>query len=203
MNDQIIISPKMVIGLVGEQWSGKDTAAKLIQNLALPKKVEIIKFSAILSKTLDIWGIPSSSRENRRKIYEAMEEKFGKQGSPLANIIKQQIQKSEASAVVLNSIKSYNDVKIVRQFSNNIIIYITASFDIRYLRCQQAKNQPIDYYGKSYDEFAIEENDPGELFVTQIGREQANEVIQNDGTMEEFIEKVKKLYIEKIAPIIF
>lgn len=194
-------SPQLVIGLIGEQWSGKDTFAKLIQEMALPKKVEIISFSAILTEILNNWSIPSQPRENRRKLAEFMKKAFDKYGNALANIIRQRISNSSSDIVILISLKWYDDVEMVKQFPKNIIVYITATLDNRYRRRQKAKKEQIDYEGESYYRFVLEENDPGDLLVTQIGREQADVKIDNNGTMEEFVEQVKKIYNEKIAPL--
>ncbi len=200
-------TPKVVIGIIGEQWSGKDTFAHIIFQLAksMSKKVQVIKFSAILTETLDKWGIPSNLRKNRRKLFDALRENFKEYGNPLVNFVKKQIIGSYADIVVINSLKWPDDVEMIRQFNQSIIVYITADFKKRFQHCQVSKGrniEKINYEGKDYDEFVLEENDPGEIFITQIGNENADVKIYNNGTIEEFIQEVQKFYDEKIAPVI-
>lgn len=195
-------TPKAVIGLIGEQWSGKDTFAKLILQMAAPKKVEIIRFSAILTETLNRWSIPSDLRKNRRMLFEAMNEKFGKNGSPLVNVVKQQIIASCADVVILNSLKQPDDIEMVREFRKNVIVYVTATFIKRYERRQISKGEPMEIHGRSYDDFAFDETDPGEILIRQIGQEMSDVTIHNNDTMEKFVQEVEKFYAEKIAPII-
>jgi dephospho-CoA kinase len=197
---------KMVIGLIGKPWSGKDTLAQVIKEIAPKnKKVVIIRFSDILNKTLKSWYIPTEPRENRRKLAQFMNEAFVQYGgrfkSVLANIAKQKILKSRADIFIINNLKSPCDVAMVREFPCNLIIYITASFNLRYIRRQLSKGEPVEINGRSYDKFALEDLDQGELFISQIGQE-SDIIIENDGTMEEFVKKVKEIYQEKIAPLI-
>lgn len=179
---------KLVIGLVGEKGSGKDTFVKIFKKNAKDKKVVDLRFSDLLLETLNLWDIPAT-RGNLQLLAVVMNEGFGE--GTLANAIKKRIEKIDADVILLSGIRWKEDVELVRAFSKNLLIYITANVKKRYERLKDTSKK-VGEKNVSFAQFMKEEKAKNELLIPKIGSK-ADYKIVNNGTLEEFKLQVKKL----------
>ena len=111
----------MIIGLVGEKGSGKDTFAKYLQEIS-DKSVAHTRFSDLLKQTLNLWDLPVT-RANLQKLAQVLEN-FGT--GTVAHGLEKQIQKSEADIIILDGIRWKPDIELLKKFPKYLLVYITA-----------------------------------------------------------------------------
>jgi dephospho-CoA kinase len=184
---------KIVIGLVGEKGSGKETFGNFLMEIAEGKKIKRIRFSDLLNFTLKLWDLPQT-RENLQNLAVIMDTNFG--NGTLTSAVSKQIQDIEADIVILDGVRWETDEYLIRSFPMNCLVYITADSDLRYKRLkarQEKKNE-----AKTLDQFVREEKAPNEVLIPIIGN-RSEYKIENNGSFEELKEKVLKFYSQFIS----
>lgn len=177
----------LLIGLVGEKGSGKDTFSKYLQAIST-KKISHIRFSDLLKQTLKLWDLPIT-RANLQKLAQLLED-YGP--GTVAHGIEKQIKESETEIVILDGIRWKPDVELLKNFPNHKLVYITAPAKLRFERLKN-RGEKDGESQMSYEQFLEEEKAPNELLISQIGSE-ADFKIENSGSIEEFESQVKEFY---------
>jgi len=177
----------LVIGLVGEKGSGKGTFAKIIQEYT--SEISCIRFSDILVETLNLWSIPLA-RTNYQELANSMEKTFG--SGTFANAINNRIKNSPNKIILLDGIRRYPEAEIVRKFSKNLIVYITADIKTRYMNLK-SRNEKFSEKNLSFEKFMKEEENQAEILIPKIGAT-ADFKITNNGTLEEYRKVVEEFY---------
>lgn len=190
-----------VIGLIGENGSGKGTFVKLFSDMAQEKNLKVahIKFSAPLVETLVAWNIPTT-RRNLQKLPVAMESTFGK--GCLTEAIKKRVLKTydHADFIIIDGIRWKTDVTMLRGLRDNILIHITALPKIRYERMKLRKEKAGENC-MSPDQFRKEEKAPTEIIIPQIAKT-ADYYFANNGSekaFEAWTEAFLSIQLEKIV----
>lgn len=184
---------KLIIGLVGEKGSGKETFG----NYLLDKKslsIERIRFSDLLKETLSLWDIPHT-RENLQKIVVVMDNAFGK--GTLSNAVLKRVYKLNANIIIIDGVRWLTDEEFIRKFPKNLMVYITANVKTRFERTKKRLEKVGE--GKSYAQFLREEKAKNELLIGKIGG-RADVKIENNESLKEFKEKVEDFYTKFIQP---
>ncbi len=176
----------LIIGLVGEKGSGKDTFAQILSEVT-DKTIEHIRFSDLLRKTLEIWDI-SPTRENLQKIAQVLEE-FGP--GTVAHGLEKEIESANAQIVILDGVRWKPDLELIQKFPDHKLIYITAAAEERYKRLKN-RGEKIGESEMDYAQFMKEEKAPNEILIPELGWS-ADYKIENNGSIDEFREKVKAL----------
>ncbi len=179
---------KLIIGLVGEKGSGKETFGNFLLELMKDKRIERVRFSDLLKETLTLWNI-SLTRENLQKIAVLMEGGFGE--GTLSNAIYQRVLKIKADVIILDGVRWVSDEKLIRKFSDNLIIYITAKLKIRYERLKK-RTEKVDE-AKTYTQFINEEKAKNELLIPKIGS-RADIKIENNESLNNLEVKIKDFF---------
>jgi dephospho-CoA kinase len=174
----------MIIGLIGERLSGKDTVAKYLED---KYKAFHIKYSYILDEILDILDQPKS-RRNEIGIGMAMRSVFHE--GVLNSAIKKRILNSQAKLKVINGIRFVDEYETVKALGAKFI-YITAPQDLLYKRFL-VRGQKADDSSLTAKEFAALENEPTEIKISQLG-EKADFKIENVGSLKELYEKLVEI----------
>ncbi len=177
----------LLIGIVGEKGSGKETCAKFLAQYIKDKKVVHITFSDILSETLALWSI-ERTRHNLQQLAIVMNEKFGL--GTLTNAVSARIKATDADIIVLDGVRWLSDEKMIREFPKNMIVYVTAPPEVRYERTK-ARKVYVGEATASYETFLEEEKVRTELDIPKIAAN-ADVTIDNGGTLEAFEQKVKE-----------
>lgn len=174
----------LLIGLVGEKGSGKDTFAKYLSEIS-DKKISHIRFSDLLKQTLKLWDLPIS-RSNLQKLAQLLED-YGP--GTVAHGIEKQINETNAEIIILDGIRWKPDVELLKKFPDSKLVYITADPKLRFQRLKQ-RGEKDGESEMSYDQFLEEEKAPNELLIAEIGAN-ADTKISNNSNIENFEEEIK------------
>lgn len=175
----------LLIGLVGEKGSGKDTFAKYLQHIS-SKKIAHIRFSDLLKETLKLWDLPIT-RANLQKLAQVLED-FG--SGTVAHGLEKQIKESDTEIVILDGIRWKPDVELLQKFSQHKLVYITADSKARFERLK-ARGEKDGEAEMSYEQFLEEEKAPNELLIPEIGSK-ADLKIENNGSIEQFDKEIRE-----------
>lgn len=177
----------LLIGLVGEKGSGKDTFSKYLQAIST-KKITHIRFSDLLKQTLKLWDLPTT-RHNLQKLAQVLED-FG--SGTVAHGIEKQIKETETDIVILDGIRWTPDVELLNKFPHHKLVYITADPKLRFQRLKK-RGEKDGESQMSYEQFQQEEKAPNELLIPEIGSK-ANFKIENNESIEEYEQQIKDFY---------
>ena len=182
---------KLVIGLVGEKGSGKQTFVNFFKDLNPNLKIGQVRFSDILAQTLLMWDIPIT-RSNLQQLSIAMDKTFG--SKTLAHAAKFNIEGETADIIIFDGIRGFAQVDMIKTYPKNIIVYITAKQKLRYQRLKN-KSEKVGETGLSFEQFMKEEKVKTELEIPKLGK-MADVKIENNGTLDEFKTKIKQLLLQ-------
>ncbi len=179
---------KLVIGLVGEKGSGKQTFVNFIR-LVQDYSIRQIRFSDILGQTLVLWDIPNT-RENLQQLSIAMKDSFGQEA--LAHAAEFNIENETADIIILDGARRESEIEIIRKQTPNLLVYITANQNLRFERLKN-RSEKVGETGLSHEQFMKEETVETETLIPQLGAK-ADVKIENNGSLEEFKKQVERLY---------
>lgn len=195
---------KLVIGLVGEKGSGKQTFVNFLRQIASsatpPRNdgegltIRQVRFSDILAQTLLIWDIPNT-RENFQKLSIAMKNTFGQEA--LAHAAEFNIENDEADIIILDGARRESEIEIVKKQNPSLLVYITADQKLRFERLKN-RSEKVGETGLSFEQFMKEEQVETETLIPKLGSK-ADVKIENNGSLEEFKKEIEKFYQEHIA----
>lgn len=179
---------KIIIGLVGEKGSGKGTFTDLLQEVLPNKNVIQLRSSDVLKETLESWNLPKT-RENYQKLAVAMRDTFAPDA--LTQAMYKRIINTEADVVIFDGVRWETDVKMLKQFPQSYIVYVTAGLPVRYQRLKTRREKEGEAT-TTMDQFVKEEQAETEVLIPKIGTEADFKII-NEGTLEDYKGKVKKI----------
>ncbi len=172
---------KIIIGLVGETGSGKDTVAHYLKRRY---DVQLLRFSQPLKKTLDLF-FNKSSKEDQSWLYSVFKERFGE--DVLHQGVRRYVEQHDGIMCV-NGMRMMKDLDFIRSFKNNYIIYVTADQELRWQRVVGRGEKSDDK--QSLEDFKkFESTAETEKNIPAIGA-QADFTIKNDGSMDELLWQV-------------
>jgi dephospho-CoA kinase len=177
-------TPKLIIGLVGEALSGKDTIAAY---LAEKYGAVNMRYSNILDDILTILDQPLS-RENESELALSLRVLFG--NGVLAPALKKRAMNSGAPIVVLNGIRMQDEIADVKSYGATVV-YVTAPEEIRYQRFLQ-RREKADDGRQTLAEFRIKQLKATETSVPSVGT-QADYHINNIGSLETLHQAVDEI----------
>lgn len=186
---------KLVIGLVGEKGSGKQTFVNFLKAIAPDLNIRQVRFSDILAQTLLIWDIPIT-RSHLQKLAIMMEATFGQ--SALANAAKFSIEGDSANIIIFDGIRRQAEFDLVRKMPNHTLIYITADQKLRYERLKR-RSEKVREVGLTYEQFLEEEKSKAEKSIPDLGKKTTVKLL-NNGSLDEFKQAVK-LFAKKAGII--
>ncbi len=179
----------LVLGLIGEKGSGKQTFVNFLKEIAPDLNIRQVRFSDILAQTLMIWDIPNT-RANLQKLSLIMEEGFGQ--SSLANAAKFSIEGDSADVTLFDGIRREAEMELVKKMPNSILIYISANQKLRYDRLKK-RSEKVGEVGLTFEQFLKEEASKAEINIPQLGKK-ADIKLENNNSMEEFRSSILKVW---------
>ncbi len=179
---------KKIIGFVGNQGSGKSEAIKFITQMV--EKIEVIKVSDILKKTLNIWGLPINA-SNMQKISDIMKNNFSEK--ILENSVSRKINESKCEIIIIDGIRGQNILKLIKENSNSFVIFIKSNKDTRFERIlkRNEKNKESEITKDQFDEL---ENHRTEKNVP-LFEKTAEYIVNNNGTLEDLRSNIEKILL--------
>lgn len=176
-----MLKEKIILGLVGETGSGKDTVAHYLDRRY---NVELLRFSRPLKKALDLF-FEQSSKEDQAWLYLVFKERFGE--DVLHKGVARYIQQHEGIMCV-NGMRMMMDLDFIRSFDHNYIIYVTADQKLRWQRTVNRGEKSDD--DQTFEDFQkFEASAETEQAIPKIGAK-ADFVVRNEGTMDDLLWQV-------------
>lgn len=178
----------LVIGLVGETGSGKDTVADYLRDTY---GAELTRFSDPIKKSLKHF-FDAPSKADQAWLYGVFKQRFGE--DVLHKALKRHIALTASNVVVINGLRMPVDEDFMRTLSNNFIFYVTAPQEVRWRRTTARYEKADD--NQSLEAFAhFEATAETERNVPAIGA-RADVTIHNEGTLEELLTQVDTIMQE-------
>ena len=118
---------KIVVGLLGESGSGKDTVANYLEEKYGAK---LMRFADPIKETLNIY-FEQSSREDQQWLYLQFKERFG--SDVLGKALRKKVEASDG-LIVINGLRMPDDYEFVKSFPDSQILYVTAGQKLRWER---------------------------------------------------------------------
>ncbi|MEI6378773.1 MAG: AAA family ATPase [Candidatus Falkowbacteria bacterium] len=180
------MTPKIIIGLIGEKGSGKGTVSDY---LIAHYGAEHFGTSQILKRTVSDLHL-ELTRDNFIKLALVLKEGFGA-SVVIDSLIHDIEDQSKADIVIADGIRMHDDVEPFkkRYGSNFHLIYVTADMRIRYERTKLRKEKAGEDK-MTWPEFIAEEARLTEVAIHEVGR-QADFIIENNGIPEELTSQVE------------
>ncbi len=176
----------IVLGLVGEKGSGKQTFADFLKKEAKGKKIVHMRFSDILKETLELWSL-ELTRANYQQVSIAFNKTFG--NGTLSKALYNRVMKQPADIVILDGVRWLSDEELINSFPQKFLIYITADAKTRWERLK-LRGEKAGEANASLEQFMAEEKVKTETLIPKIGK-RADIKIDNNGTFENLKTEVK------------
>ena len=169
--------PKLIIGLVGRQGSGKGTVSKILESNYGAK---VFRFSAILGEVLDRVAV-ERSRANLIKISEVLRSAFGE--DVLAYAIERDAATADSDIVVIDGVRRLDDIVALEPMPQFILVEIVAPAETRYGRITKRTEKPGESH-ITFEEFLnVENTAPTEITIPDV-EARAQFKIDNSGTAD-------------------
>ncbi len=177
----------LVLGLIGEAGSGKDTAASYIKK---KYNAEEFRFSYMLVNALKILGIPIS-RQNLAWLADVLKKKYGN------NVLTRAMEKTikvlcQKPIIVINGLRLPSDYDFIRRFPKNKVIFLTAPEKIRWKRVYVRHEKADDKV--PFEEFLRLSSGRNEKYIKKIGKK-ADYVVVNDGDIDKFYKAIDHILL--------
>jgi len=166
---------KIVIGLVGETGSGKDTVAKYLKE---KQGATMMRFKDPMEETLSIF-FEKPSKEDYQWFYNSLHDRFGE--DILCKGLKKKIDESEDGLIVVNGLRMPCDYDFIKNYPNSFILYVTADQKLRWQRVSGRGEKSDDDI--SFEKFQELDKNTTEVHVSEIG-EKADYKIINEKDLE-------------------
>lgn len=176
---------KIIIGLIGETGSGKDTFCDRIKK-TVKKPVFCFRFSDPLSEVLKIF-FDEVKKEDQQWLAGNLRERFGE--NILGEAIKKKVNGMKKGIIILNGVRMPQEVKMIKEIGGKII-YITADSRTRWERVTKRGEKKDD--SVSYEKFLEMEKAKSEVNIPDLGRE-ADFRIENNGSVDNLYKKIDML----------
>jgi dephospho-CoA kinase len=177
---------KIVIGLVGETGSGKDTVANY---LAEKYGVKLMRFADPLNDTLKIY-FDEISKQDQQWLAMVFRERFG--NDILGRALRKKIESGEG-IISVNGLRMPEDYDFVKSFANSFVIYITANQKLRWERVYHRGEKSDD--SVDFAKFQEIEKAKTEVHIPEIGAK-ADFLVRNEKDLAYLLSEVDKIMAE-------
>ncbi|MFZ1720723.1 MAG: hypothetical protein WAU28_05290 [Candidatus Moraniibacteriota bacterium] len=166
---------KMVIGLVGETGSGKDTVAHYLKTRY---SAHLLRFADPIKETLSLY-FERFSKDDQQWLAMLLKERFGK--DILGKALRPHVETAEG-IISINGLRFPEDYDFVREFSPSFILYVTAPQKLRWERARTRGEKSDDQEDFVY--FQKLELVPTEVHIPEIGAKADFTIVNDQGLTE-------------------
>jgi dephospho-CoA kinase len=169
---------KIIIGLVGETGSGKDTVAKYLKE---QYDAKLMRFKDPMEETLSIF-FEKPSKEDYQWFFKSLHERFG--DDILCKGLRKKVDESEAELVVINGLRMPCDYDFIKDYPDASILYVTADQKMRWQRVSVRGEKSDDDI--SFEKFQELDSHETEIHIPEIGVK-ADYTIKNEKDLEHLL----------------
>jgi dephospho-CoA kinase len=175
----------MIIGVVGETGSGKNTFCQKVRETKAP--VEIVSSSIVLREALRNF-LPNEdiTKEDLQWMALVLFDRFGP--DVLSSAIKKRLLESKEKIALFDGVRMKADYEMLRGIGARVV-YVTADSKIRWQRVQSRGEKKDDK--STYEEFLEREKAGTETAIPEIGAK-ADFKIENNDSLEELYVKIEE-----------
>lgn len=177
---------RIIIGLVGETGSGKDTVANHLQE---KYGVKLMRFADPLKDSLGTL-FKKFSKEDQQWLSLKLRERFG--GDVLCNALRKKVENAEG-VVVINGMRMPEDYNFIKSFENSYILYITGDQKLRWQRVFNRGEKTDDHV--DFEKFQEIEKAETEVHIPEIGAK-ADFTIKNDQGLEYLLKEADEVMLK-------
>lgn len=188
--------PKLIIATIAEKGGGKGLFTELIKKLLSERQVVSARFSDPIRDILEILD-KEITRENTQILATAIRKGFGDE-AVFAPALKKRIRNMDADIIILDGLRKAEEVPYIHELGGKLI-YIKASPETRFHRIKD-RGENAGEENTTWEQFLREEQGAPEVTIKHVGETMADVTIENNGTLEEFEEKIKKFLEESVMP---
>ena len=187
----------LIIAVVAEKGAGKGLFIDIVRELSPDKKVASVRFSDIWREILHLLN-KEESRENISNLATAIRALFHDDGVLVA-AMESRLTTMQADIIILDGLRKQEEVEPLVRKQNGILLSITASPEARFQR-RREHAETTDERGMDWEQFMRQEQLAPEISIRTIGETMAGATIENNGTVEEFKQKIKQFMEAHVLP---
>ncbi len=174
----------LVVGLVGRMGSGKGVISDYLYEKYGANQH---RFSQVLMDLLDRLYLPHD-REMLQGIGACVRNTLG--AKIIVDAFKKDLESERSDVIVVDGIRYPNEVDMLRDFKENVLLFIEAPVKLRYERCK--KRGEKGEADMTYKKFLAAEDRETERYIDDL-KDGADYVINNSKTLENLYEKIDKI----------
>jgi dephospho-CoA kinase len=181
---------KIVLGITGEIASGKGTATKyLLEKYGASSH----RFSTMLRDVAKRMHL-EESRENLQKLSTLFRENFS--DDLLSQVIFHDVDTDGGEIIVIDGVRRMPDIEYLKKLPGFKLVYVDTDMETRYERLTK-RGENVDDVNKTFEEFKIDNEREAERKIKDL-KQDANFVVDNNGSLEELYKQIDLIIKEKI-----
>ena len=179
---------KIYIATVAEKGGGKGLFFELVKKLLPNKRVVMIRSSDFWRQILHIL-CKEESRGSIDTLATAIRNAFGDDGVLIAPLIKQ-LETIDADVIILDGLRKHEEVEMIKS-RGGVVVFISAQAEVRFQR-RKEHVENSDERDMTLEQFIYQDQLASNRTVRSINETMADVRIENNGSKEEFEEKIVK-----------
>lgn len=183
---------KIILGLVGEIASGKDTVGR---HLVKKYGAKVISFSDPLRDTLDRFYLPKT-RLNLANLGHTLRQTFGE--DILSQTVAAEIKASKKQIIVLPNVRLRHDLKHLEHEPGFKLVAILTEQKTRFERLRK-RRQNADDKTKTWQQFLADSELPTEKQIRKLAKE-AEFSLDNNGSRAVLYRQVDQMMAKILKP---
>lgn len=172
---------KIIIGLVGETGSGKDTVAEYLEK---EYGAKLMRFADPIKDTLSIY-FDKLSKEDQQWLYLVFKARFGE--DILSRAMAKRVEDSKDELIIINGVRMPSDYDFVKNYEGAQVLYVTIDQKIRWERIANRGEKSDDKI--SFEKFQELDRQETEKYIPEIGAK-ADKTIRNEKDLNYLLTEV-------------
>lgn len=180
-----------VIGIVGENASGKDELAKYVEK---KHGGEVISTGQIVRELAENENIEPT----REKLHELSKRYMEEEGRDfVARKVIEAIKDSDAETVAVSGVRTPEDAQTLREHFDGDFILAHTDVSLPFARFERSQERRSERDPDNFDEFQKQDHEEDRLFNLGQTIKMADIRINNDGVLGAFHEQIEKKLIDR------